>query len=193
MPVRARWRSGVVHLQFNKNIAAARGAWLVVYAGNSCDDMSGANILKPTARRNVKRLCVVLLWYFIMQNIVLINGKYFQRFHYMNAFYRWNGCEWDFISYRTHVLNVEPIVLNFKHCYSVTAYEWKGATTQKQISRFIREFCGLSYCKAYKKARNIMRKYNGDSLRLVQSNESNKFFVVVYGENTVLKDEYFYI
>ena len=125
-----------------------------------------------------------------MKNIVLINGKYFQRFHYMSAFYRWNGCEWDFISYRTHVLNVAPVVLYEKHCYTVTAYEWHGATTQKQISRFIREFCGNNYCKAYKKARDIMRKYNGDCLRLVQLDEINKFFVTVYGENTVKTDGY---
>ena len=137
-------------------------------------------------------LCGVAM-VFIMQNIVLINGKYFQRFHYMNAFYRWNSYKWDFISYKTHILNVEPITIYEKHAYIVTAYEWHGATTQKQISRFIREFCGVSYCKAYKKARDIMRKYNGDCLSFVQSDESNKFFVTVYGKNMVKIDCYIYI
>lgn len=125
-----------------------------------------------------------------MQNIVLINGKYFQRFHYMNAFYRWNGEAWDFISYRTHVLQVEPITIYEKNAYIVTAYEWHGATTQKQISRFIRVFCGVAYYKAYKIARYHMRKCHGDSLRLVISDDKNKFFCTIYGENTVKKDLY---
>ena len=137
-------------------------------------------------------LCGVAM-VFIMQNIVLINGKYFQRFHYMQAFYRWNGESWDFISYKTHVLQVEPRITFGNHAYIVTAYEWHGATTQKQISRFIREFCGVSYAKAYKIARYHMRKCRGDSLRLVISDEKSKFFCTIYGENTVLKDEYFYI
>ena len=32
---------------------------------------------------------------------------------------------------------------------------------KKQMSRFIFEFCGYGYYKAYRKAREIMRKYNG--------------------------------
>lgn len=108
----------------------------------------------------------------------------------MQAFYRWNGDSWDFISYRTHVLQVEPVTIYEKRAYIVTAYEWHGATTQKQITRFIREFCGVSYAKAYKIARYHMRKCRGDSLRLVISDDKNKFFCTIYGENTVKKDLY---
>ena len=130
---------------------------------------------------------------FIMENIKIINGKYFNRFHYMQAFYRWNGLEWDFISYKTHILTVEPITLDNCKAYSILAYEWRGATTQKQVSRFIREFCGVYYYKAYKRAREIMRKLNGDSMRFVAVDGKTNFFLTVYGGNTVLKDEYFYI
>lgn len=130
---------------------------------------------------------------FIMQNIVLINGKYFQRFHSMQAFYRWDGYAWDFISYKTFVMEVEPHRLYEKHEYIITAYDWHGAATQKQMSRFIREFCGVAYYKAYKIARYNMRKYRGDSLRLVPCEEKNKFFCAIYGENTAKKDFYFYI
>ena len=50
--------------------------------------------------------------------------------------------------------------------YIIHAYDYKGVTTQKQMSRFIFEFCGYGYYKAYKKAREIMRKYNGVSMAL---------------------------
>lgn len=130
---------------------------------------------------------------FIMKNIVLINDKYFQRFHYMNAFYRWNGESWDFISYKTYVLQVEPRIIYEKNAYIITAYEWHGATTQKQITRFIREFCGVSYAKAYKIVRYNMRKCRGDCLRFAPSEEKGKFFCTIYGENTVKNDFYFYI
>lgn len=50
--------------------------------------------------------------------------------------------------------------------YIIHAYDYKGATTQKQMSSFIFEFCGYGYYKAYKKAREIMRKNNGISMIL---------------------------
>ena len=40
---RARLRQVFENLQLNKNIAAARGAWRVLLADNSRDDMSGAS------------------------------------------------------------------------------------------------------------------------------------------------------
>ena len=56
----------------------------------------------------------------------------------------------------------------FQHSnrYIIHVYDYKGVTTQKQISRFIFEFCGYGYYKAYKKAREIMRKYNGEKMGL---------------------------
>lgn len=58
--------------------------------------------------------------------------------------------------------------------YIINAYDYKGVTTQKQMSRFIFEFCGYGYYKAYKKAREIMRKYSGLSmvLKMVENFET---------------------
>ena len=50
--------------------------------------------------------------------------------------------------------------------YIINAYDYKGVTTQKQMSSFIFEFCGYGYYKAYRKAREIMRKYNGSFMVL---------------------------
>lgn len=50
--------------------------------------------------------------------------------------------------------------------YIINAYDYRGVTTQRQISDFIFEFCGYGYFKAYKKAREIMRKNNGFLMKL---------------------------
>lgn len=72
--------------------------------------------------------------------------------------------------------------------YVIRSYDYKGATTQKQMSRFIFEFCGYGYYKAYKKAREIMRKYNGLSmvLKMVKNFETWAIKVIRNdGEKTI--------
>ena len=100
----------------------------------------------------------------IMKKLVIINNQYFQRFHNCNAFYRYDSYKncYDFISYKTYKMRIDKIGGR----YIIYAYDYKGATTQKQISRFIFEFCGYGYYKAYRKAREIMRKYNGSFMVL---------------------------
>ena len=64
--------------------------------------------------------------------------------------------------------------------YIIYAFDYKGATTQKQMSRFIFEFCGYGYYKAYKKAREIMRKYNGQKMCLHMVDGFEKWEITIF-------------
>lgn len=64
--------------------------------------------------------------------------------------------------------------------YIIWAYDYKGATTQKQMSRFISEFCGYGYYKAYRKAREIMRKYNGQKMCLHMVDGFEKWKLIIF-------------
>lgn len=113
----------------------------------------------------------------IMIKLVIINNQYFQRFHYCNAFYRYDehkNC-YHFISYNTYMMYIDKIGGR----YIINAYDYKGATTQKQMSQFIFEFCGYGYYKAYRKAREIMRKNNGLMMSLYCKDSFENWFVKV--------------
>ena len=73
--------------------------------------------------------------------------------------------------------------------YIIFAYDYKGATTQKQMSRFIFEFCGYGYYKAYKKACEIMRKYNGQKMCLRMVDGFEKWEITIFrfdGKKTLI-------
>lgn len=76
-----------------------------------------------------------------------------QQFHYMNAYYNRNDIVdcYDIYSYVTYMGSIYD---NGLHCVR----DYKGTTTQKQMTRFFKEFCGLKTVNAYKKAREFYRK-----------------------------------
>lgn len=91
------------------------------------------------------------------------------------------------------MLSVEPRNTYGYKDYVIYAYDYTGTTTQKQCSRFIKEFCGTNYCKAYKVARYYNRKYNGESMLLVPTDKKTKFSLTIYKNGRVLKDMYIFI
>ena len=125
--------------------------------------MSGTT-KKGTGRDEIQNGFVRFAMVNIMKKLVIINNQYFQRFHSCNAFYRYDAQKncYHFISYNTYIMRIDKI----NGRYIILAYDYKGVTTQKQMSRFIFEFCGYGYYKAYKKAREIMRKNNGSFMVL---------------------------
>lgn len=91
------------------------------------------------------------------------------------------------------MLSVEPRNTYGYKDFVIYAYEYRGTTTQKQCSRFIKEFCGNNYCKAYKIARYYMRRYKCESMLLVSTDTKTKFLLTMYKNGRVLKDMYIFI
>lgn len=80
-----------------------------------------------------------------------------KRFHNMNAYYERDDdkkCV-RIYSYRTYMGGIYD---DGTHCVR----DYVGATTQKQMTRFFKEFCGIKTANAYKKARAFYRKCKKD-------------------------------
>lgn len=71
----------------------------------------------------------------------------------MNAYYERDDIRkcYHFYSYNTYM---GAIYDDGVHCIR----DYRGATTQKQMSRFFKEFCGTKTANAYKKARDYYRQ-----------------------------------
>lgn len=108
-------------------------------------------------------------------NAILFNLT-MKQFHKMNAYFSRNDtikCYYIY-SYNTYMGTIYD---NGTHCVR----DYRGVTTQKQMTRFFKEFCGLKTANAYKMAREFYRKkqkqynYDLDSF-FVFSNDYCKIF-----------------
>lgn len=81
----------------------------------------------------------------------------FVQFHKMNAYIeKIDSAEFEtrFYSYNTLMLYIDG------KAEIMYARDWVGATTQKQVTRFLREFYGEKWVQAYKAAIKFYRRYN---------------------------------
>lgn len=81
----------------------------------------------------------------------------FVQFHKMNAYIeKIDSVEFDtrFYSYNTLILYIDG------KSEVMYARDWVCATTQKQVTRFLREFYGEKWVQAYKAAIKFYRHYN---------------------------------
>ena len=113
----------------------------------------------------------------------LHNGVYYKRFHYMNAWYNTDYIgDIDFLSYDTYLLTISYSE-NYKNpdFFGCRIYfmDYRGTSTQKQITRFIKENCGIFYAKHYKKARYLLRKSNGNNAILYRDKFSGKYTIEI--------------
>lgn len=144
----------------------ARG---VVHCGYLCDDMSITSKTQ-TGREETKARKV--------QNAILFNLT-MKQFHKMNAYYERNdivNC-YDIYSYNTYMGSIFDSGL---HCVR----DYIGVTTQKQMSRFFKEFCSLKTANAYKMAREFYRKTQKQ-----YNYEIDQFFVFDNEHCTVMKND----
>ena len=101
----------------------------------------------------------------------------------MNAWYNTDYVgDIDFLSYDTYLLTISYSE-NYKNpdFFGCRIYfmDYRGTTTQKQITRFIKENCGIFYAQYYKKARNILRKSNGNNAILYRDKFTGKYTIEI--------------
>lgn len=90
----------------------------------------------------------------------LFNGKImytFEQFHKMNAYVGKSADNFYNVAFRSY--NTTMIYMN-DNDEIMYARDWVGATTQKQVTRFLREFYGEKWAKAYKTAIKFYRRFN---------------------------------
>ena len=109
----------------------------------------------------------------------------------MNAWYNTDYIgDIDFLSYDTYLLTIS-YAENYKNpdFFGCRIYfmDYRGTTTQKQITRFIKENCGIFYAKHYKKARNILRKSNGNNAILYRDKFTGKYTIDIRLYSDVIK------
>ena len=109
----------------------------------------------------------------------------------MNAWYNTDYIgDIDFLSYDTYLLTI-----SYAENYSnpdffgcrIYFLDYRGTTTQKQITRFIKENCGISYAKDYKKARYLLRKSNGNNAILYRDKFTGKHIIEIRLYSDVIK------
>lgn len=81
----------------------------------------------------------------------------FQQFHKMNAYIEKDDS--FFFNVRFKSYNMYMIYMNEKDDI-MRARDWVGTATQKQVTRFLREFYGEKWVNAYKSAIKFYRRYN---------------------------------
>lgn len=81
----------------------------------------------------------------------------FKQFHKMKAYV--GKSEDNFYNVAFSSYNTTMLYINEKD-EIMHARDWVGATTQKQVTRFLREFYGEKWVKAYKTAIKFYRHYN---------------------------------
>lgn len=81
----------------------------------------------------------------------------FEQFHKMNAYVGKSEDNFYNVAFRSY--NTTMIYMN-ENDEIMRARDWVGATTQKQVTRFLREFYGEKWVQAYKTAIKFYRRYN---------------------------------
>ena len=117
----------------------------------SGDDMSRPNTNAGGARMRKK------VGYGVLACLMVIYMYTFKQFHKMNAYVGKSEDNFYSVAFRSY--NTTMIYMN-EHDEIMHARDWVGATTQKQVTRFLREFYGEKWLQAYKTAIKFYRRYN---------------------------------
>ena len=109
----------------------------------------------------------------------------------MNAWYNVHAFgDIDFLSYDTYLMTISfdenCVNPNFLGC-RIVFYNYVGTTTQKQMTCFINDFCGVQYVKYYKKARYLLRKNQGDYAVLYRDKYTEKYIAEIKNYSRTIK------
>lgn len=93
----------------------------------------------------------------VLACLMVIYMYTFEQFHKMNAYIGKSEDNFYSVAFRSY--NTTMIYMN-ENNEIMHARDWVGVTTQKQVTRFLREFYGEKWVQAYKTAIRFYRRYN---------------------------------
>lgn len=115
----------------------------------------------------------------------IINGMAYTRYRFCSAWYRENNGVITMYSYDTPVIEIMRFFPEYDD-YRITVNDYKGVTTQKQITRFLRDFCGYTYANLWRYFRPRVRLSGGNKATFYYNYNTGHYMCQVYSGTELL-------